>query len=112
MLNKVFYCSFCSGNEVLCLSKYIKSQSNRYWSAGYPMLNHEVLLHDGKVYVWSAVRIIRSIFYCETINSHLYVTHVVTIPFCEHLSDCKRQCNSSGCKHLTSVQNTILTVIL
>jgi hypothetical protein len=65
MLNKVFCCSFCSGNEVLCLSKYMKSQSNRYWSAGYPMLNHEVLLHDGRVYVWSAisvVRIIRSLF--------------------------------------------------
>jgi hypothetical protein len=62
MLNKVFCCSFCSGNEVLCLSKYMKSQSNRYWSAGYPTLNHEVLLHDDKVYVWSAIRIIRSIF--------------------------------------------------
>jgi len=82
----------------------MKSQSSSYWSAGYPMLNHEVLLHDGKVHVWHAVSaagIIRSIFSCETINSHLHVTNIVTIPICEHLSDCKRQCNSSGCKHLT-----------
>jgi len=77
-------------------------------SAGYPILNHEVLLHDGRVHVWlavSAVGIVRSIFSCETINSHLYVTNIVTIPICEHLSDCKRQCNSSGCKHLP-VQKT------
>jgi hypothetical protein len=49
----------------------MKSQSNRYWSAEYHMLNHEVLLHDGKVCVWSAisaVRINRSIFSSENVN--------------------------------------------
>jgi hypothetical protein len=50
-------------------------------------------------------------FFPETINSHLYVTNIVTIQFCEHLSDCKIQCNSSCCKHLPEYK-TILTVVL
>jgi hypothetical protein len=83
MLNRLSQHSFCSGSEGLHhLSEYMKSQNNRYWSAGSPMLNHEVPLHDEKVHVWcamSASRIIGSISCSETINLHLYVTHCDTI---------------------------------
>jgi hypothetical protein len=76
------------------------------------MLNNEVLLHDVKVHVWcaiSAVRTIGSIPPPETINTHLYVTHIVTIPLCEHVCDCKRQCNSSCCSSIPNHRTIQIT---
>jgi len=58
-----------------CVSGYVNSQNNRYWSANKLNTIHEVPLHDSKIYVWCAIsrrRIIGPIFFQETVNSQPY----------------------------------------
>ena len=81
-----------SGEAWFHLGGLVNSQNNRYWSAENPMLIQEVPLHGVQVGVWcamSATRIIGPIFFSETLNSHRYVTQILT-PFFERLSDYER----------------------
>jgi hypothetical protein len=62
------------------LSGYINAQNNRYWSSINSKQTFEVSLHDQKIGVWSAItasRIVRPIFFENTINSEWYVTDIL-----------------------------------
>jgi len=52
----------------------VNSQHNRCWSAESPILLGRVPLHDVKVGVWSAARIIGAIFFTEIV-SHTVLLH-------------------------------------
>jgi hypothetical protein len=57
------------------LSGCVNSQHNRCWSAVCPILLGRVPLHDIKVGVWSAARIIGAIFFFTMIVSHIVMLH-------------------------------------
>jgi hypothetical protein len=65
------------------LNGYVKSQNNRYLSAGNHHLIYDTLLHCVKFGMWcarGATRITGSIVFSKTINWNRYVTHIM-VPF-------------------------------
>jgi hypothetical protein len=56
----------------------VNSQNSRNWSAENPGFIQELALHDERMGVWCAIsarRIIRTIFYDDTVNAARYVNN-------------------------------------
>jgi hypothetical protein len=84
------------------------TQNSRYWSADDPRLIHKFLLHNFKVGVWctnSVTRIIKSIFFLNTINSQRYNGQIFPLVF-QNLIRRGTTCSSSRMVQL-SIQHVI-----
>jgi hypothetical protein len=67
----------------------VNSQNNQYWSAENPRLIHVLPLHYEKIGVWCVInahRMIRPIFYDNTVNAARYVNHHLS-PFFAKLTE-------------------------
>jgi hypothetical protein len=72
------------------LSGYVTCQNSNYWSTKNPHSIHEVPLRDAKIGLWcviSAQRIIRALFFQETLNSEWCVRLILTMSFCELMKE-------------------------
>jgi hypothetical protein len=74
LLDPLLY--FMSDEAWFHLSGHVNSQNTTYWSVDNPNTIHQQPLHDQKIGVWCAVsstRIVGSIFFETTVNSHVYM---------------------------------------
>ena len=71
----------CNDKALYQLNEHVNSQNSRYWSAENPMLCQKVPLHDVMFGVWCATgttRIIWPFVLLQTLQSHQYITHILT----------------------------------
>ena len=90
-------------------SENTNSQNNRFL-----ILIQKVQLHDVKVGVWCdvcATTITEPILFPETINSHQYVTQILT-QFSEHKSYYKRTLSAKQCNKSHSKQFWVFSVFI
>jgi hypothetical protein len=81
--------TFFTDEAYFHLLGYINSQNSRVRCAHNPHVFHESPLHDEKIGVWVGIscrRIVRPIFFSETLNSQRYCDNIV-YPFIAQLKD-------------------------